>query len=336
MARKNLFEMTPESDEAESATPVRTTLGRPLLGLDRPLRPASPVGAISQSLDGISAKAQRAEEIEKRLAEGQAIIELDPSLVDASFVVDRLGVDAEDQSGLVVQIREHGQQVPILVRPHPEREGRFQVAYGHRRLAAVKEIGGKVKAVVRDLTDEQLIVSQGQENNSRTDLSFVERCYFAAKLETKGFNRETIMSSLGVDKAALSRMIALVKRIPSPLIEAIGPAPAFGRQRWAEIADMLEDKSKRARALKHIDDADFLAAKSDARFQIIFDLMKITKDKPRVTAWTAPDGTSPAKIKETDAALSIAFDKRIGSQFGAFVERKLLTLFEEFQKETGD
>jgi ParB family chromosome partitioning protein len=222
------------------------------------------------------------------------------------------------------------------VRPHPEREGRFQVAYGHRRLAAVKEIGGKVKAVVRDLTDEQLIVSQGQENNSRTDLSFVERCYFAAKLETKGFNRETIMSSLGVDKAALSRMIALVKRIPSPLIEAIGPAPAFGRQRWAEIADMLEDKSKRARALKHIDDADFLAAKSDARFQIIFDLMKITKDKPRVTAWTAPDGTSPAKIKETDAALSIAFDKRIGSQFGAFVERKLLTLFEEFQKETGD
>ncbi|MBA8882156.1 plasmid partitioning protein RepB [Phyllobacterium myrsinacearum] len=336
MARKNLFEMTPESADPETAAPVRTTLGRPLLGLDRPLRPASPVGAISQSLDGISAKAQRAEEIEKRLAAGQAIIELDPSLIDASFIVDRLGIDADDQSGLVAQIREHGQQVPILVRPHPESEGRFQVAYGHRRLAAIKEIGGTVRAVVRDLTDEQLIVSQGQENNARTDLSFIERCYFATKLEARGFSRETIMSSLGVDKAALSRMIALVKRVPPPLIEAIGPAPAFGRQRWAEIADMLEDKAKCARLLKHIEDTTFLAAKSDARFQIAFDLLKITKDKPRLTPWTAPDGTSPVKIKETDTALNIAFDKRDGSQFGAFVERKLLTLFEEFRKETGD
>ncbi|WP_204314038.1 hypothetical protein, partial [Klebsiella aerogenes] len=90
------------------------------------------------------------------------------------------------------------------------------------------------------------------------------------------------------------------------------------------------------RALKHVEDADFLAARSDARLQIIFDLLKISKDKPRVTAWTAPDGTSPAKIKETDTALNIAFDKRSGAQFGAFVERKLLTLFEEFRKETGD
>ncbi|PCR71931.1 hypothetical protein CQA78_30120 [Klebsiella pneumoniae] len=76
---------------------------------------------------------------------------------------------------------------------------------------------------------------------------------------------------LGVDKAALSRMIALVRRVPSPLIEAIGPAPSFGRQRWAEIADMVEERAKRMRALKHVEDADFLAARSDARFQIIFD-----------------------------------------------------------------
>lgn len=336
MARKNLFEVMPDRVDTEPTVAARTTLGRPLLGLDRPLRPASPVGTISQSLDGISAKAQRADEIERRLAEGQAIVDLDPSLVDASLVVDRLGVDAEDQAGLVAQIREHGQQVPILVRPHPEKAGRFQVAYGHRRLAALKEIGETVKAVVRDLTDEQLIVSQGQENNSRTDLSFIERCYFAAKLEQKGFSRETIMSSLGSDKAALSRMIALVNRVPSALIEAIGPAPAFGRQRWGELADMLEDRTKRARVLKQTGEADFGLLKSDARFQVVYDLLKIIKDKPRATAWTAPNGTLPVRIKETDVALSLAFDKRISPHFGTFVERKLLTLFEEFQKETGD
>src|SRR5690606_25679438 len=99
-------------------------------------------------------RASRAEEIERQLAAGQTIIELDPTLVDGSFVVDRLGVDAEDTSSLVAQIKEHGQQVPILVRPHPETEGRYQVAYGHRRLAAAKDLGLRVKAVVRDLTDE--------------------------------------------------------------------------------------------------------------------------------------------------------------------------------------
>ena len=83
-------------------------------------------------------------------------------------------------------------------------------------------------------------VAQGQENSGRTDLTFIERAGFAARLEDRKFSREIIMSALNVDKAALSRLIAIATRIPGAVIDAIGPAPAFGRVRWQELTELLE------------------------------------------------------------------------------------------------
>jgi ParB family chromosome partitioning protein len=336
MARKNLFEVSEATSEQSLPDAARTALVRPLMGLDRPLKPGRPVGAISQSLENINSRAQRAEEIERKLSEGQAVVELDPALIDHSIVIDRLGVSDEAQAGLVEQIREHGQQVPILVRPHPETAGRYQVAYGHRRLRAVRQLGRMVRAVVRDLTDEQLVISQGQENNSRSDLSYIERCYFAAKLEAKGFARDIIMASLGVDKAALSKMIALVARLPVEIIEAIGTAESFGRQRWAELADLLEERGKRAKALKVIQEPEFVARTSDERFEAIHGLVKATVKKPNQTVWTAANGPGLVKISDSETKTTFAFDKRIEPEFATFVRERLQALYDEFRQKVTD
>lgn len=343
MARKNIFGFPDPDSQAstdQAGLPERPLMNsRPLASFEKPIKRSSPVGAISQSLGDINEKVQRADELEQKLAKGQAVVELDPSLVDSSFVADRLGVNQEDQNALVAQIREHGQQVPILVRPHPEREGRYQVAYGHRRLAAIKKIGGSVRAVVRELTDDQLVVSQGQENNARTDLTFIERSFFACRLEERKFSRDVIMSSIGVDKAALSRMIALVNRLPAELIEAIGAAPGFGRTRWAEIADLIEDKGKRAKALKAIQAPSFGHMASDQRFQAVYDQLRHIKDKPRTAIWKTQGGNA-VRISETGSKLNLVFDKAVEPGFGSFVEARLATLFSEFvnskEKETGD
>ena len=50
---------------------------------------------------------------------------------------------------------------------NPQQEGRYQIAYGHRRLRAAIELGRPVRAIVKPLTDEQLVVAQGQENSAR-------------------------------------------------------------------------------------------------------------------------------------------------------------------------
>lgn len=332
MARKNLFDISGTPPAEPATEPLRKPLSRPLMGLDRPLKPTGPVGAISQSLENITSRAQRAEEIEKKIAEGQAIVELDPELIDNSIVIDRLGVEEEQQAALVEQIRDHGQQVPILVRPHPDQAGRYQVAYGHRRLAAVRQLGGPVKAMIRALTDEQLVVSQGQENNSRADLSYIERCYFAARLEARGFSRDVIIASLGVDKAALSRMISLVGSLPSDIIEAIGPAPAFGRLRWAELGEMLKERGKLAKAQKLATDEQFLARRSDERFQTLYDALKAVKEKPQVSVWATPNGSRLVRIIDTEEKATFAFDKRVEPGFVAFVRGRLGALYDEFQK----
>ena len=81
-------------------------------------------------------------------------------------------------------------------------------------------------------------------------LTFIERARFAARLEDRKFSRDVIMSALNVDKAALSRLIAVATRIPPAVIEAIGPAPAYGRVRWQELMESLEEQGTRARAFE--------------------------------------------------------------------------------------
>ena len=53
------------------------------------------------------------------------------------------------------------------------------------------------------------------------------------------------MASLNVDKAALSRLIADRHPDPAQVIDAIGPAPSFGRVRWQELTDLLDQDGNR-------------------------------------------------------------------------------------------
>ena len=129
MSRKNLLEISSPNGERPEPAPHRDS--RPLAGLAPTVRSGSPVGGITKTLGNITEKMERATDLERQLAQGQTIVEIDPGLVDASFVADRLEIDPVELAQLVEQIREHGHQVPVLLRPHPEAKSRYQVAYGH-------------------------------------------------------------------------------------------------------------------------------------------------------------------------------------------------------------
>ena len=104
-------------------------------------------------------------ELKRQLAEGQPIVELDTDKIDSSFVADRMDISDEATEELKSLIEDQGQLVPILVRPHPEHADRYQVAFGHRRLNAVRLLGRRVRAVIRKMTDEELIIAQGQDKS---------------------------------------------------------------------------------------------------------------------------------------------------------------------------
>lgn len=336
MARKNLIEVSTSEE-----TPTPTADVRPIAGFVAPAVRSAPIGGITRTLGNITQKFERAQDIEKQLAEGKIIVELDPALVDGSFISDRLGIDSMDLADLVGQIRAHGQQVPILVRPHPMINGRYQVAYGHRRLAAVKELGIKVRAVIRELSDDELVVSQGQENNSRTNLSYIERALFAARLEDRSFSREVIMAALNVDKAALSKMISVVRAIPIELIEAIGAAPEVGRRRWMEFAEKLPKAKIELQALLKSLSAD---NSSDERFQQAADglntLSKTAKERPKANLWAPKDKSVSVNVKSTATKAIVTYEAKDGPSFATYITGRLDDLYEAFRKSqeapTGD
>ena len=228
-------------------------------------------------------------------------------------------------------IREHGQNVPILVRAKPNEPERYEVAFGHRRLRAARELGIKVRAVVRSLTDEQLVIAQGQENSGRTDLTFIERARFAARLEDRNFSRDIIMASLNIDKGALSRLIAIATRIPAAVIDAIGPAPSFGRVRWQELTDLLDQDGNRERASAFVKVPTFAALDSDKRFEAIAAMLRTKAVRARAQTWSSNDGTHAAKVARTGKRLTLTFDDRIAPQFGEFVKERLQSLYDEYK-----
>ena len=344
MARKNLLagldapELTAVNSGASSAPAPNTEYGgRPTLGT------RGAVGAMSRSLERMSANIDAAKTLEQQLLAGSSIIEVDPELIDSSFITDRMSENSVDHASLIDSIREHGQQVPILVRPHPESRGRYQVAYGHRRLRALKELQRKAKAVVRPLTDDQLVVAQGQENSARRDLSFIERASFATKLEDGGFSRETIIAALTVDKTELSRLISSRRALPDNLIFAIGPAPKTGRRRWMDLAERLNGSQTSEIWKRAIEGPDFALLDSDSRFQFVVNALSTKSVSPngvpapvKLLRWIDHDGRKIARIEDGADWLRISVDKSTGGDFGAFLLTRLPELFQDYESGKGE
>lgn len=330
MARKNLLEISaPNTSRADA---VSAKDNRPIAGFLPQTRSGGPVGGITRTLGNITEKMERASDLERQLSEGQTVVDIDPALIDGSFVTDRLEIDPVDLQQLVDQIREHGQQVPILVRPHPDSKGRYQVAYGHRRLAATKELGIKVRAVVRELSDDQLVVSQGQENSARTNLSYIERALFALRLEQREFGRDIIMASLGVDKAALSKMLIVMRQVPLTLVSAIGPAPDIGRRRWLELGEHLESVAIEP-IVGELSADNSRKISSNERFQLA---MTLASSKPTSNKTSSAPSTIsgvPVTFKRTPARATFVFDSKAAPGFDQFVQERLKSLFAEFQQE---
>src|SRR5690554_5414118 len=86
-----------------------------------------------------------------RLLEGDAIVQIDPALLDPSPFQDRLEEDQEEFEALVSAIGEAGQNSPILVRPNADDTRRYVIVYGHRRAKAARQLGISVRAVVKPL-----------------------------------------------------------------------------------------------------------------------------------------------------------------------------------------
>ncbi|TWD54502.1 ParB family chromosome partitioning protein [Agrobacterium vitis] len=290
------------------------------------------VQAMKGSLTSIEAEN---EELRRLLAQGGQAADLDPAHLDPSPFADRL---ASGNKAALEQLKQslsdNGQEIPILVRPHPTAQGRYQIAYGHRRAQAARELGIPVKAYVRDLDDQSLIIAQGVENSAREDLSFIERASFAHRLESAGFQRSDIQAALAVDRAEAAKLIAVAAVVPQWLIEAIGPAPKIGRPRWQELADLLKSGTVEPQVRKATQDSTFAHKSSDDRFKAA---LASAKQRP-ATKSEAPqiaksrDGQEIASLALRGKQCRIEIDRTQNEAFAEYLMTRMPELYDEFNK----
>ncbi|WP_374630850.1 plasmid partitioning protein RepB [Pannonibacter indicus] len=278
-----------------------------------------------------------------------SIVALDPGKIDPSPFRDRFAADeeaAEALEELKLSISSEGQKIPVLVRPHPAAEGRYQLAYGHRRLAAVltlmQESGRpetvKIRAYVRPLSDMDLIREQSLENGVRENLTWIEQALWAQQLKEAGFKQRDMQPVLGVTESTVSTLLKVAASVPEDIVLAIGRARNVGRPAWTAFAKLFDDAKAAPRIRAILEAKAFLAGDAPARMALAAKAAR-GKGAERATGQTGEQEIRSGKrllgkLKTGSSGVTLTIPKQEAA-FGAWLGGQLEQLYAEFEKDAG-
>lgn len=272
-----------------------------------------------------------------------SIRDIAPDQIDIDGLRDRLVLEESGVSELAESIRKHGQQVPIMVRPSAQPD-RYRIIYGRRRLAAIRMLGGTVKAIVRTLDDDASLVAQGQENNLRLDPSFIEKSIFIKEMQEAGFKPNVVQDALGLTRQGVSNHRVVIDQLPEGLVPLIGPAHGIGRRQWGDLA-ALSKKVDLLNIAKEVTATLPDGTPSFDKFQAVYSacLSRVRSEKQVIRSSTsivhAEDGSSLGTLKIDEKMIAIKIVKKDNPEFGQWLEERakatLQQLFEQWRNERG-
>lgn len=131
---------------------------------------------------------------------------------------------------LVGSVRARGILVPLIARPHPEQEGKFDLRAGHRRLAAAEEAGlTNVPVIVREMTDVEAMEVTVLENLQREDLNPLEEARGVLNLLSTGASVLDVAEKIGKSPQWCLRRAKLADLSPSWMAAVDGGQFAGGQ-----------------------------------------------------------------------------------------------------------
>lgn len=119
----------------------------------------------------------------------------------------------------------HGQLQPVIVRPHPTKEGRYQIVSGERRWRAASEKYGDIatlRAIVGHYSDGEVRTLSLIENVNREDLSPLEIARGLVELKdvTARLHWDDVARMVGRSRQWVDRYVALIDA-PAPVQRAV-------------------------------------------------------------------------------------------------------------------
>lgn len=124
----------------------------------------------------------------------------------------RVVVDKESIGELAETVKTHGMLEPLIVRPSPTEEGKYEVVCGLRRLRAAEEAGlENVPCIVAEMSDEEAMEAVYIENEQRENVSDYERGRWLKTMIEKFPGRfptqEVLAKRIGKSQELVSRLI---------------------------------------------------------------------------------------------------------------------------------
>lgn len=164
----------------------------------------------------------------------ETVVNLDPKTVHVSKLNTRRPKTA-DVAELMESIKNSGQITPAIVRPHPGKEGHYELAAGARRKAACAALKMPLKSIIRDIPDgefEDMILT---ENLQREDPDPMQEALLIERRLAEGAAASEIVARYGKTGSWLRRRMKLLSLTPAAR-EAWQPEGAFGHF----TTDMME------------------------------------------------------------------------------------------------
>ena len=130
--------------------------------------------------------------------------------------------DDEALAALASSLETRGVLQPVLVRPAPDGDGRFELIAGERRWRAAQLAGLEtIPAIVRARDDAESLELALIENMAREDLNPVEEARACAALvEELGLSREEVGLRIGRSRVAVSNLVRLLD-LPDEALELL-------------------------------------------------------------------------------------------------------------------
>ena len=149
----------------------------------------------------------------------QTVKDVSLDLIDEPQGILRFDIDPDDLDELAQSISEIGLLQPIMLAKNSDR---FEVVFGHRRFLAHKKLGlSVIRAIVRDMTQEQIGVARATENISRADLTPLEEAAtYKNLIDHYGMSLERVAKKMSKTPGTIKRRMDIL-RMPPPLQQAV-------------------------------------------------------------------------------------------------------------------
>lgn len=138
------------------------------------------------------------------------------ALIDTNPEQPRQHFSESEISELSQSIKTLGVLQPVLLRPHPSKQGRFELVAGERRFRAAQVAGIKeIPANIKALNDKQALEIALVENIQRSNLNPIEEAGAYERLMTQlNLSQAEIADRVGKDRTTVANLVRLLKLPP--------------------------------------------------------------------------------------------------------------------------